>query len=76
MTGVLLLALNWNLYAFFARRRGWAFAVAAIPWHWLYYVYNSISFALGTLQYFARGARPIASDGRILAADPKGLKDP
>jgi hypothetical protein len=39
-------------------------------------VYNSISFSLGTVLYFARGARPVTSDGRILAQDPKGLKDP
>jgi glycosyltransferase involved in cell wall biosynthesis len=74
-TALMLLALNWNLYAFFAQRRGWGFAIAAIPWHWLYYVYNSLSFILGTLQYFLRGSRPIASDGRILAPDPEGLKD-
>ncbi|MEP7356388.1 MAG: glycosyltransferase family A protein [Anaerolineales bacterium] len=76
LAALLLLALNWNLYAFFAQRRGWAFALAAIPWHWLYYVYNSLSFGLGTFQYLTRGARPVASDGRILVPDPKGLKDP
>jgi glycosyltransferase involved in cell wall biosynthesis len=70
-----LLALNWKLYAFFARCRGWTFALIAIPWHWLYYVYNSLSFSLGTLQYFTRGARQVASDGRILTADPEAVKD-
>jgi hypothetical protein len=60
-----LLALNWRLYAFLARRRGAGFTLAALPWHWLYYLYNSLSFSLGTLLYFARGARPIQADGAL-----------
>jgi len=62
---VLLLALNWQLYAFFARRRGWTFALFAVPWHWLYYVYNSLSFALGSLLFFTRGSRPVLADGAL-----------
>jgi glycosyltransferase involved in cell wall biosynthesis len=72
----LLLALNWRLYAFFARRRGLAFALGTIPWHWLYYLYNSLSFTLGTLQYWLRGARPIAADGALHhATDPETALD-
>ena len=72
----LLLALNWQLYVFFARRRSLAFALAAIPWHWLYYLYNSLSFALGTLQFWLRGARPVAADGALpRAADPETALD-
>jgi GT2 family glycosyltransferase len=52
-----LLHLNRDLYAFFRRKRGPWFMLAAIPWHWLYYLYNSLSFTLGTLIYFVRGAR-------------------
>jgi glycosyltransferase involved in cell wall biosynthesis len=71
-----LLALNWRLYAFFARRRGLRFALAAIPWHWLYYLYNSLSFALGTLQFWLRGARAVADDGALpRAADPETALD-
>jgi len=65
VAAVLLLGLNWQLYAFFARRRGWAFAVFAIPWHWLYYVYNSVSFGLGSILFFTRGARPVLADGAL-----------
>jgi len=65
LAALLLLALNWQLYAFFARRRGWPFALLAIPWHWLYYLYNSLSFVLGTGLYFTRGARPILADGAL-----------
>ena len=60
-----LLALNWRLCAFFARRRGWTFALLAIPWHWQYYVYNSLSVALGSLIFSTRGARPVLADGAL-----------
>ena len=71
-----MLALNWRLYAFFAQRRGLLFALAAIPWHWLYYLYNSLSFTLGTLQFWLRGARPVAADGALpRAADPETALD-
>ncbi len=62
---LMLLALNWRLYAFFAGQRGLLFALAAVPWHWLYYLYNSLSFGLGTLEYFLRGVRPITRDGAL-----------
>ena len=65
----LLLALNWRLYAFFVRKRGWWFTVAAIPWHWLYYLYNSLSFSLGTLSYLLHGVRPVAADGALAVED-------
>jgi len=65
VAAALLLALNWQLYAFFVRRRGWAFAIFAIPWHWLYYVYNSVSFGLGSILFFTRGARPVLADGAL-----------
>ena len=57
--GLWLLRLNWSLYRWFAQKRGWWFAVRVIPWHWLYYGYNAIAFALGALAHarsaFARG---------------------
>ena len=65
LAAVGLLALNWQLYAFFARQRGWTFALLAIPWHWLYYLYNSLSFTLGSFIFFTRGARPVLADGAL-----------
>ena len=65
LAALFLVALNWQLYAFFARRHGWTFALLSIPWHWLYYIYNSLSFALGTWQFFTRGARPVLADGAL-----------
>jgi GT2 family glycosyltransferase len=64
LAGTLLL-LNWRLYHFFYRKRGARFTLAALGWHWLYYLYNNLSFGLGTLQYFLRGARAVAADGSL-----------
>jgi glycosyltransferase involved in cell wall biosynthesis len=61
----LLLWLNHSLYLFFFHKRGARFALAAIGWHWLYYLYNSLSFGLGTWRYFVRGVRPITADGAL-----------
>jgi glycosyltransferase involved in cell wall biosynthesis len=41
-----LLLLNLDLYRFFARKRGVAFAVNALPLHWLYYAYCGFAFAI------------------------------
>ncbi len=41
-----LLALNWDMYSFFARKRGWWFAVRVVPVHWFYYLYSGAVFAL------------------------------
>lgn len=70
IAALLLVALNWRLYTFFEQRRGPLFALATIPWHWLYYLYNSLSFGLGTLSYYTRGAPAVSADG---ALHPAGL---
>jgi glycosyltransferase involved in cell wall biosynthesis len=41
----LLLAVNAGFYRFLARVRGAPFAIAAVPWHWLYFIYGSAAFA-------------------------------
>jgi len=41
-----LLALNLDLYRFFARKRGLGFALQAIPLHWLYYVYCAVGVGI------------------------------
>ena len=45
----LLLALNWDVYAFFKRKRGGWFTLRAIFAHWLYYLYGSAAFGLCVL---------------------------
>lgn len=46
-----LLALNWPLYNFFRRKRGVLFALGAIPWHWFYYLYGGLGFALAAAKH-------------------------
>ncbi len=42
---IVLSAVNFGFYRFLYARKGWWFAVRAIPWHWLYYLYASAAFA-------------------------------
>ncbi len=65
----LLLWLNLHLYRFFYHKRGLRFTLGVIPLHWLYYVYNAISFGCGLLLYWQEqlAAAP--------AAPPKPLPD-
>jgi len=52
---LLLLVLNVDLYRFFLRKRGFRFTLMALPWHWFYYFYSGLAFAVGTVRYlFAR----------------------
>jgi len=48
---VLLIGLNWNLYCFFKDKRGLGFAVKTIPWHWFYFFYSGLAFAIGYVKY-------------------------
>ena len=65
--GLALLGFNAPLYAFFRRRRGLPFLLAVIPWHWLYYTYNGVCFALGTVAYL-RGPRAADRPGEAAGA--------
>jgi glycosyltransferase involved in cell wall biosynthesis len=44
-----LLYLNFDLYRFFARKRGPLFAARAVPLHWLYYGYCGVAAGLGVM---------------------------
>jgi glycosyltransferase involved in cell wall biosynthesis len=48
-----LLALNAPLYRFFKRKRGVGFTVKSIAWHWVYYFYGGLAFAIGLGQSLA-----------------------
>jgi glycosyltransferase involved in cell wall biosynthesis len=50
VVGILLLiaVLNFPLFLFFARRRHIWFALAAFPFHLMYYCYSLIAFVIGT----------------------------
>ncbi len=48
---LLLLVLNARLYRFFTVRRGLIFALAAIPLHWLSFIYGGVAFVAGLVRY-------------------------
>lgn len=54
-----LLALNLPVYRFFKHKRGLLFALGVIPWHWLYYFYSGLAFAIGTARYQLRQWRSL-----------------
>lgn len=62
----LALMVNWKLIALFHRRRGAAFALGAILFHQLYYVYCSGAFAWSWLEHATSSVRAALSrrDGR------------
>ncbi|MFH0844010.1 MAG: glycosyltransferase family 2 protein [Pseudomonadota bacterium] len=46
-----MVGLNWDLYRFFKNKRGWVFALKTIPWHWFYFLYSGLAFAIGLAHY-------------------------
>lgn len=61
-----LLFLNRHFYGFLRQKRGNAFALVAMPWHWLYFVYSGLSFGFCFLWY-----RILRVENPLVAA-PKG----
>jgi glycosyltransferase involved in cell wall biosynthesis len=52
LISLLLLILNWDVYRFFQRKRGWWFAVRAVLVHWAYYLYSGVAFFLCAAIHF------------------------
>lgn len=48
---LIMLWLNFAVYRFFYTKRGLAFALRVIPWHWFYYFYGGLAFGVGTINY-------------------------
>jgi GT2 family glycosyltransferase len=55
VVSLLLLTFNAPLYRFFWHKRGLRFAMQVVPWHWLYYFYSGLAFALGLVSFLLRG---------------------
>jgi hypothetical protein len=49
-----LLALNHRLYRLFIKKRGWLFALRAIPLHWAYFLYSGSAFGIGVLRFLMK----------------------
>ncbi|MUG93842.1 glycosyltransferase [Scytonema sp. UIC 10036] len=50
---LLLLTINASVYHFFLQKCGFWFALRVIPWHWFYYLYSGLAFAIGTIQHLS-----------------------
>lgn len=48
-----LFFMNFQIYRFFYEKRGAIFALKTIPWHWLYYFYSGLGFAIGLARHFS-----------------------
>jgi hypothetical protein len=42
-----LLIFNAPVYRFFLQKRGLWFMIRTLPWHWFYYFYSGLAFAIG-----------------------------
>jgi len=59
-----LLGVNAPLYAFFRRKRGIRFAIQAVPWHWFFYWYSGVAFAIGLVRSIVRRSRLLRTGHR------------
>ena len=55
MIMVSLVIINAPLYRFFLKKRGLRFALQSVPWHWLYYLYSGLAFAIGLARHVYYG---------------------
>lgn len=46
-----LLVLNQNFYRFFLRKRGLWFTIRILPWHWFYFFYSGLAFAIVNVRH-------------------------
>ncbi|MBD2578576.1 glycosyltransferase [Oscillatoria sp. FACHB-1406] len=51
LASLALLFLNVSVYQFFYHKRGLSFTLGTIFWHWLYYFYSGLAFAIGNMRY-------------------------
>jgi glycosyltransferase involved in cell wall biosynthesis len=65
-----IIALNNQFYLFLAAKRGRPFALAAIPFHLLYHLYNGFSFAYGAARYAAGRLANRAGPREVTPATP------
>jgi glycosyltransferase involved in cell wall biosynthesis len=57
----ILLWLNRDFYRFFLHRRGLFFTVRVIPWHWFYFFYSGMAFAVGGARHLMNNRHSAAS---------------
>ena len=55
LLGLVLIVLNLPVYRFFYQKRGVLFTLRVLPWHWLYYFYSGLAFAVGIVRHRVQG---------------------
>jgi GT2 family glycosyltransferase len=69
LVALILLFLNVPLYSFLFRKRGIQFTIRSIPWHWLYFLYSGVAFALGTVRHAVHHCRLQTRRRSLLSED-------
>jgi hypothetical protein len=69
---LLLLKLNWRVYAFFIGKRGWFFMARAVLVHWFYYSSSGVVFFLCGVQHLLRSAFSARPQGAEVGVRPAG----
>ena len=52
-----LIALNWNLFCFFYKKRGLLFTIKTVFWHWFYFFYSGLAFGIGLAKHYMKSRR-------------------
>lgn len=58
IASLVLVVINLPVYRFFYQKRGALFALRVLPWHWFYYFYSGLAFAIGTARHQLRRYSP------------------
>ena len=72
----LLVGIDRPMWRFFRARRGPRFASAAIAWHWVYYLYSTLTLLVAVLLYPFVGRRAVGARWRRPALDRIERHDP
>ncbi|MEM9089759.1 MAG: glycosyltransferase family 2 protein [Cyanobacteria bacterium P01_F01_bin.53] len=51
LLGLALTVLNFSVYDFFRQKHGLLFALKTVPWHWLYFLYSGLAYAIGQCRH-------------------------
>ncbi len=54
ITCTLLVSINSSVYLFFLKKRGIAFTLRVLPWHWFYYFYSGFAFVIAIATFWLR----------------------
>jgi glycosyltransferase involved in cell wall biosynthesis len=66
-----IIAINHRFYIFLGRRMGWLTALAAVPFHLLFYFYSGVSFVVGILTYLKKDISRSSRDEVARAANQR-----